>query len=141
MERRRLLELATIGLWLIIAVVLFIQHNSINDVPLPDKLVVPTLPETEKGKEFIVKKVTVLSGNKFDLVLEDNRRILGNIDVFTTSDAKKRIIDLLNHSMNPKVVLREKQQDGHWKINFLVTIENEEINLNEWLELNNLVYK
>lgn len=146
MERRRVIELVIVGLWLTIAVVLFIhyQKDTNKAVPIPDKLVAPTVPESEKGKRFDVRKVTVLRGDSFDITMKDeaNTRILGKLPVMATENAKGKVLDLLNHSTNPKVVLREKQPDGRWTIDFFFTNnDGKEINLVEWLSSNNMVYK
>jgi hypothetical protein len=145
MERRRIIELVIVGLWLTIAVVLFIHYQKDNNkvVPIPDKLVAPTVPESEKGKRFDVRKVTVLRGDSFDIIMKDegNTRILGKLPVMATEDAKGKVLDLLNHSTNPKVVLREKQPDGRWTIDFFFVSNGTEMNLSEWLSSNNLVYK
>lgn len=145
MERRRVIELVIVGLWLAIAIVLFVHsQREINEtVPIPDKLVAPTVPESEKGKLFDVRKVIVLRGDSFDLTMRDegSTRILGKLPVMATENAKGKVLDLVNHSTNPKVILRDKQPDGRWTIDFLLTHEGKEINLVEWLVSNNLVYK
>jgi len=145
MDRRRIIELVIVGLWLTIAVVLFIhyQKDTNKAVPIPDKLVAPTVPESEKGKRFDVSRVIVLRGDSFDMTMKDegSTRILGKLPVMATENAKEKVLDLLNHSTNPKVVLREKQPDGRWTIDFFFTNNEKEQNLVEWLSSNNLVYK
>ena len=146
MDRRRTMELVVLGLWLTIAVVLFIHYQKDTDkvAPIPDKLVAPTVPESEKGKRFEARRVIVLRGDSFDITIKDasNTRILGKLPVMATDNAKEKVLDLLNHSTNPKVVLQEKQPDGRWTIDFFfVNSEGKEVNLVEWLSSNNLVYK
>lgn len=101
------------------------------------------MPESEKGKKYDVRKVTVLRGDTFDLTMKDkdNTRILGKLSVMATDNAKEKVLDVLNHSTNPRVVLREKQSDGRWTIDFYFTNNGKEVNLVEWLSSNNLVYK
>jgi len=145
MERRRVIELVVIGLWLTIAVVLFLHYGRDNTkvAPLPDKLAVPTVPDSEKGKKYDVRKVTVLRGDTFDLTMKDkdNTRILGKLSVMATDNAKEKVLDVLNHSTNPRVVLREKHSDGRWTVDFFFTSNGKEFNMVEWLSTNNLVYK
>jgi hypothetical protein len=141
-----MMEMVVVGLWLTIAVVLFIHYQkSTNKVaPIPDKLVAPTVPESEKGKRFDARRVIVLRGDSFDITMKDatDTRILGKLPVMATDNAKEKVVDLLNHSTNPKVVLQEKQPDGRWTIDFFFTnSEGKEVNLVEWLSSNNLVYK
>lgn len=144
MGHRRIIELVIVGLWLAIAVVLFIHYgeNTSEVVPIPDKLVAPVMAESNKGKQFDVQKITVLRGDSFDITIKnDNARILGKLSVMATENAKAEVIDLINHSTNPKVVLHDKQPDGHWIIDLIVINDGKKINLIEWLSSNNLVYK
>lgn len=144
MGRRRVIELVVLGLWLAIAVVLYIhykgQHN--DPMPVPDKLL-PQISETEAGKKYNVRKVTVVRGDSFDLTIKDGNdsRILAKLSVAAVENAKGKVLDVLNHSTKPRVVLREKQPDGRWTIDFFFTNEGKEINLADWLVANNLVYK
>jgi hypothetical protein len=142
MRYRTLIEFLILGLWLAIAVVIFIHYNKETDTgPAP----LPNIPITEsgleKGKKFDVKKITVLRGDSFDLTMTDDARVLGKLPVMATENAKAKVLDLLNHSTNPKVLLREKQPDGRWVIDLFFTFEGKEINLTEWLSSNKLVYK
>lgn len=144
MERRRVIEIVIIGLWLTIAVVLYLHYSRNRESPpVPEKLAVPTVPDSEKGKKYDVSKVTVLRGDTFDLTMKDtaNTRILGKLSVMATDNAKAKVLDVLNHSTNPRVVLREKQPDGRWTIDFFFTNGGKEHNMVEWLSSNNLVYK
>lgn len=142
MDRRRVMSLVVVGLWLIIALVLFLHYNRDKmATPLPDKLAAPA--DAEKGKKYDVRTVVVLRGDTFDLTIKDkdNSRIMGKLPVIATENAKQKVLDQLNHSTNPKVVLREKQPDGRWTIDFFFTSNGKEVNLVEWLGSNNLVYK
>lgn len=145
MKHKRIAELVIVGLWLTIAVVLYIRYQKdANKVaPIPDKLAAPNVSESEKGKQFEVRNVTVLRGDSFDITMKDegNTRILGKLSVMATEDAKGKVLDLLNHSTNPKVVLIEKQPDGRWTIDFFFVFDGKETNMVEWLSANNLVYK
>lgn len=145
MDYKRAIELVIVGLWLTIAVVLFIHYQKSTNkvVPIPEKLVAPTVPESEKGKRFEVSRVIVLRGDSFDITMKDtSNRILGKLSVMATDNAKDKVVDLLNHSTNPKVVLQEKQLDGRWTIDlFFMNSEGKEVNLVDWLISNNLVYK
>ena len=144
MEHRRMIELVIVGLWLAIAIVLCIHYNRNNKevAPIPDNLI-PITQNTLKGKSFSVRRVIVLHGDSFDLTVNDkeNIRLLGKLPVMATENSKEKVLDLLNHSTKPRVVLREKQSDGHWTIDFFFISNDKEINLVEWLSSNNLVYK
>lgn len=144
MGRRRIIELVVLGLWLAIAVVLYIHNKNQqnNPTPVPDKLL-PQIPESEVGKQYEVKKVTVVRGDSFDLTIKDGNdsRILARLSVAAVENAKGKVLDVLNHCTKPRVVLREKQPDGRWTIDFFFTSEGKEINLADWLAANKLVYK
>lgn len=140
MGRRRIIELVVFGLWLMIALVLYLNHQS--DSPVSDKLL-PQIPNTEVGKHYEIKKITVVSGDSFDLVLKDGEdsRILAKLSVSAVDGAKGKVLDVLNHSIKPRVVLREKQPDGRWLIDLFFTNGGKEINLSNWLVINKLVYQ
>lgn len=145
MDRKRVFELVIIGLWLMIAIIMAIRYNQnyFDALPMPEKLTMPAVPESQKGKEFDIRKVIVLNGDTFDLTLKDDgsTRILGKLNVLSTANAKEEVVDLFNHVSSPKVVLREKQLDGRWIVDIFVIKDNQKINLSEWLVSNNLVYK
>lgn len=141
MERKRIIELILVGLWLTIAIVLTIRYTEYQVLPVPEKLTIPTLPDSQKGKRYDVKKITVLRGDSFDFTLKENERVLGKLNLNATEDAKSKVIDLLNHISSPVIVLQEKQSDGRWIIDLLFIKDEKEINLSSWLISNNLVYK
>lgn len=145
MGRRRLLEIVTIGLWLTIAVVFYLHYtrNSDTSLPVPEKLILPELSQSMAGKTYDVKKIIVLRGDSFDITLKDDSetRVLGVLSVSATEDAKQKVIDLLNNSLKPKVVLSKKQSDNRWLVNIFVEVNEKQISLSEWLESNKLVYK
>jgi len=137
MAHRRLIELVVLGLWIAIAAVVSVNHDWNHSLS-------PVKPnQAESGKNYDVRKVTVVRGDSFDLTIKDGNdsRILAKLSVFATEDANKKVLNLLNHSTNPRVVLHEKQSDGRWKIDFFFTNDGKEINLAEWLIENKLVYK
>lgn len=143
MQRRRVLELIVVGLWLAIAAVLFIKYSGKDSAPIPESLAVPTIPDAEKGKKYDVRKIVVIRGDSFDITIKDkdNSRIMGKLSLMSTDNAKEKVIDLLNHSNNPQVILREKQSDGRWTIDLIFVNEGKDVNLVQWLVSNNLVYK
>jgi hypothetical protein len=91
-----------------------------------------------------IKKITVLSGNALDIRLWDERRILGYLEVRATPEAAKAIIELLNDSTNPEVILHERKEgnigDG-WSVTIIVNYDGNRINLSEWLVKNKLVWE
>lgn len=137
MWRRRIIECTILGLYLLIVVVLIFKKDHSIDHNLPTVPIL-NLPVQEKQE---VRRVSVLRGDFFDLTLKDDSHVLAKLSVNAIDEAKAKVLTLLNHCTNPKIVLREKQSDGHWTIDFFVTENNQEINITEWLISNNLVYK
>lgn len=142
MERRRILEIVIFGLWLMIAVVLVIDQNFDTNatIPIPEEL---KNDSGLSGKKHDVKRISVLSGDSFDIVLKDQKstRILGKLNLNATQNAKKEVLDLLNNVTNPKVVLESKQVDGKWIVNIYFTQDGKEKTITDWLVSKNLVYQ
>lgn len=137
-HRRRIIELVVLGLWLAIGAVIFYGKKD----AVPDKIL-PQYPKSEAGKDYEVSKITVLRGDSFDVTLKDGNdsRILAKLPVMAVENSKGKVIDVLNHSTKPRVVLRDKQSDGRWMIDLFFEQDGKEINLSDWLASNKLVYK
>ena len=98
------------------------------------------------SKKYDVKKITVIDGNTFDLSIRNSlsedlmARILGEIPLKATIDAKKKVIELLNKVENPIVFLDKKLDNGKWIIEISFSLEGKDIQLTSWMKENNLVY-
>jgi len=88
-----------------------------------------------------VKWVRVLRGDQFDIVLDDESRVLAKLKVSASDSAKPKVIDLLNSCTNPRVRLLQKQPDGSWSVDFLLVENGKEVDLATWLSDKNLVFK
>lgn len=90
-----------------------------------------------------VRRIEVIEGNEFDLTLADERRINGLIDVKVPAEAKKKVLEFLNRSYNPRVILKS-QQNGKWIVQLYVTADSPdgpvEIDLATWLRENGLSF-
>ena len=129
-----------VGLWLIIAIIVTVRLYGQKE-PLP-RFIFPVVSETEKNKVFNVAKIVVIRGNYFDLTLKENDiHFFGKLDVSVKEEAKIKLLEFLNNIKKPTVVLKKKQSEGCWIIDFFVIDKEEEINLVEWLNSNNLVIK
>lgn len=106
-----------------------------------DQVVIPSVPVSESGNRYDVRRITVLRGDTFDITLSNNSRVLAKLPIMAVEEAKKKVLDLFNHGSSPRVVLREKQPDGRWVVELYLTHSGTEVNLTEWLESNKLVYK
>jgi hypothetical protein len=64
--KSKLIEIVVLGLWLLIAVVLFIRlQPSTQYVPPSGNTVIP------EKKSYDVKKISIIDGNTFDLILNE----------------------------------------------------------------------
>jgi len=91
-----------------------------------------------------VKKITVLSGDTFDIHLWDGKRVLGYLDVQATPDAAQAVMELLNDSTNPEVIIYERKEGNigqGWNVTVKVTHEGNRINLSEWLTESNFIWE
>lgn len=140
---RQKIELLVIGLWFLVAIVFYYQYNKkvvSPEYPIPETLI-PKIGEGEKGKKFDVIKVSFLRADVIDVTIKNKDRLMAKLNIVATDDAKEKVLDLLNESSNPKVLLKEKQPDGRWVVDFFFINNGKEVNLTEWLIKNNLVYK
>lgn len=92
------------------------------------------------NKEYRVLRVHVLTSEKYDVVLFDNRRIIGQLDVRVPEEAREKIIDLFNHSTNP-CLIHKGSNDVGWVVDFELTVDGADVKLSEWLKKNNLVWE
>lgn len=145
MGKSKLLEIVLLGLWLLIAVTFVFKYKAPKQgvAPVPDALQAPDVSVAAKGKSFDVARITVNTGSSFDFSLKDQdvSRILADLPVNATKESRQKVVDLLNNVTKPRIVLREKQEDGHWLVDFFVTQEGKEVNVADWLKKNKLVYQ
>ncbi len=133
---RRINEFLILFLWLAIAFSIYQK----SQVKTEDVIQSPVVEKTQERIQ--VKKITVIDGNSYDLVLNDAKynRVLCNLPVKSTAEAKNKIINMLNESSNPFVILKTKTGD-RWLVELFFTHEGREYSMSEWLESNKMVYK
>ena len=85
--------------------------------PLED---VPKMVEPKKDQERNVTKIGVLSGHEFDLELENKERIHAVLGVISTPEAREKVIQLINRSTNPRIVIKYKDK-GLWVVDLVLT--------------------
>ncbi len=131
---------------------LFIGRNHISkllhftsDQPTGSVPVVDDGKDVPDARSYTVKTVELVSGDIFDVILEDNTRILAKLDVFTTRSAKEKVRVFLNECTNPRVVLKDRLENiggsPMWAVDMFVTHQGQEIKVSDWLTQQNLVYK
>ena len=138
MNKSKIIELTVFGLWLLIALILYLRLRDTTQF-------VPQVQEYSidlSAKSYLVKQITVIDGNTFDLSLRDDlvSRVLGELPLKSTTDARKKVIEVLNKAANPRVVLNKKKDDGKWLIDLTVSLEGKDVDLKDWMKQNNLVY-
>lgn len=144
MRQSKIIEIIILGLWLTLAVTYFVKTRYQNkDLTVPPNLEAKETDSLRVGKEFSVRRITVIDGGTFDLLLkdDDSTRVLCELDVKSTNDAKSKVIDLLNASQQPKVKFIKKQDNGKWMIDLYVSEDSKQISLSAWLKENKLVYR
>ncbi len=98
-------------------------------------------PPTAVGKTFAIKRVKVLKGDQFDIVLDDETRILARLMVHATENSKGKVIDLINSCENPKARLVRKLPDGQWLVDIQFKQGGKDCDLATWLSDNKMVYQ
>lgn len=145
MGQSKILEIILVGMWLLIAINFYFKYKpSQNEpVPLPHVLETPDISTNYKGKSFFVRRVNVNTGSSYDFTLKDEvvTRILGELSVAATKESRQKIIELLNHTDSPRIILRDRRSDGKWLVDFFVVENGNEINVADWLKKNKLVYQ
>lgn len=142
MFKSKIIEIVVLGLWLLIALVLIFRSKESTQFVPP----ISEQPSSLLSKKYDVKKITVIDGNTFDLSIRNSlsedlmARILGEIPLKATIDAKKKVIELLNKVENPIVFLDKKLDNGKWIIEISFSLEGKDIQLTSWMKENNLVY-
>jgi len=140
--KSKIIEIVVLGLWLLIALVLIFRSKESTQFVPP----ISEQPSSLLSKKYDVKKITVIDGNTFDLSIRNSlsedlmARILGEIPLKATIDAKKKVIELLNKVENPIVFLDKKLDNGKWIIEISFSLEGKDIQLTSWMKENNLVY-
>jgi len=91
------------------------------------------------NRPYEISKIQVLQGHEFDIVLRDNRRIKGQLKIKTPSKATKKVIQLINSSSKPEVVLIKKH-DHIWDVEVYLVKDKKRFALTNWLRSNQLVW-
>lgn len=142
LNKSKIIEIVVLGLWLLIALVLILRSKEATQFvpPISDQ------PSNLIAKKYDIKKITVVDGNTFDLSLRSSSgedgmsRVLGEIPLKATIDARKKVIELLNKAQNPRVILDKKLNDGKWIVEITLSLDGKDINLTTWMKENNLIY-
>ena len=144
MRQTKIVELVILGLWLTLAVTYFAKTRlQDKDVPVPHESVVTETGSLKPGAEYSVRRIAVLDGSTYDVLLKDEEgtRVLCELEIKATTDAKPKVLDLLNASHQPLLKLIRRQENGKWLVNLSVTDEGKSVSLSSWLRENKLVYR
>lgn len=105
---------------------------------------VPDISDDLATKTFPIKRIQVLKGDFFEITFRENdieKRVLGELPVSATEDAKTKVLDLMNHCTEPKVYLKSKGANGRWLVEINFVYNEKGVNLSTWLTQNGLTYK
>ena len=144
MRHSKAIEILILGLWFLIAVTVFWKYKFSNkEIKLPENMDFQNITEVQVGKTFDIRKISILQGISFDITLKDdaNSRILAELPVKPTADARNRLVDLLNQSAKPSLMLKQKQENGKWIIDLFVYNADKKLNIADWLKENKLIYQ
>jgi len=91
-----------------------------------------------------VKKINVIGGDEFDLILADDKRIHAILDVRSTPDAKAKVLAFINQCTSPRIILQQ-HKNNVWVVSMYLTTDNAdgekvEISLAKWLREKHLIY-
>tara|TARA_Y100000034_G_scaffold44535_1_gene54642 strand:- start:1248 stop:1655 length:408 start_codon:yes stop_codon:yes gene_type:complete len=93
----------------------------------------------DTGGTYKARRIEVIEGHVFDITLINGRRIEGRLDVVTPPQAVARVIKVLNNSRDPHVHIMSKEDYG-WKVEVSLLIDDQRINLSDWLRQQGLVW-
>lgn len=143
MGKNKVLEILIFGIWLLVVAMLLVRYAaSKRESAVPDFVVPRDVPESISGKRLAVKRIVVVDGDTYDLVLRDGeRRVLVDLDVAAASEIKQKVISMLNKSMSPEVLLEKKGADGRWIGKIFVKLDGRDTDLSSWLRENKLTYE
>lgn len=85
---------------------------------------------------FNLEYIKVITGNEFDIKLDNGQRIHAKLQITAVPEAKTQVIRLLNSSKNPQVIICGKK-DEFWLVDIILTTDRN-ISLTEWLQSNKL---
>ena len=103
-----------------------IQYSSVKESPV------------EVGSEFSIKSCRVIDGFRFSILLENDRWINAQLNVATKVDATKKVVEILELSSVPIVILKRKIDD-YWIVDIRLTLDSKVVMLGNLLRELNLV--
>ena len=117
-----------IGVVVVLGVALVLLYNA-KSLPLPG------LSEIFY-ESHEVRKIQVLQGHEFDVLLVDGKRIHAYLKIKTPPEARDRVIVFINHSTCPKMIMYKQEQNG-----WIVDLTFSEGSLTDWLVREGLVWE
>lgn len=132
-NNKRIFELIILGLWLCIALILYVQNDVLKNNYLNKDL---------NFSELAIKEIVVVDDNSFEVTLKDDSKatVLAKLDVDLVNGSKQKVANLLSKIVDPKISL-QKQKDGCWIIKMSFLLDGKKTNLENWLFSNDLVKK
>jgi hypothetical protein len=91
------------------------------------------------GQEHKIEAIRVQKGHEFEIKLYDVGWIKGVLEKKTPALSRKPVIELMNASTKPRVILLE-ELDNLWVVNIKSTVDGQEIDLISWLKSQDLLF-
>ena len=109
-------------------------------------VVVVEIHSSTKDKTYDIKEITILDGSKYDLLLEDGRRIKailvdGNGVPIEVSPKARYDIELLFRMVESPKVATYSKKNGVWLVNIYAKHNKEDICLSELLKRAKYIYE
>lgn len=126
MHNRKLFDLIILGLWLFVAIVVTVNYN------------IKTSSLLDQSRPIVVREISVIDANSFDLVLENQNKITVSLPIEVDEKNKQKIMELISKSSSPRLILYNKK-GNKWFGDLKFLFKEKEISLKDWILSNSLV--
>ena len=93
----------------------------------------------QPGQEHRVETIRIQQGHEFEIKIHDLGWIKGVLSRKSPVLAHKLVIELLNSSTNPRVVLLD-ELDNSWTVDVKMLVDSQEVSLTSWLDDQGLLF-
>lgn len=119
-----------IGAIVILSLLLFVSYNHVETNGS-----IPNTIKKQFSQEYKIKRIHVMSGDEFDLTLENGRRVHARLAIQTVPNVKSKVVAHINQSTKPSVIVIS---DGEvWVVDLVF----DNVSLTDWLYAQKLVWE
>jgi hypothetical protein len=119
----RMFIVAIVLLGLLLSSIIYYRYNN------------TPVSEVIKEETFGVLTATIISGNEFDLKLEDGRRVRACLAISATPEAKQQVVRLLHGAKKCQVTIKHTNTGATADI-----LLNQKTSLTAWLKTNKMAF-